>query len=220
MGRRTVVVCGLLFWFCTAQSQTFEFGTVVNGVSPSGSGPWLTARFSTLSPGKVELRLEAHLSVPSEFIGEVALNLNPAISLAELSVVQVPESAGYVVEQPAPGDSVSLTGGGSSGRGFDLGIQFLSSAGQSRFDGAKVRVFNLSGPADLTAEDFLFHNTVGGQEGLFLLGVHVHGIAALDGGTTSSVLVQTVPEPGVVSLAVLALVVFGARKRFGRGCGL
>ena len=69
--------------------SSFELGTVLGGATPASTAPWLTATFTDTTPGQVTLILQSHLNVSSEFIGEVSLNLNPAINPTSLTFVQL-----------------------------------------------------------------------------------------------------------------------------------
>lgn len=209
---QVLLSCALCIFFLPASAQTLRLGTVLNGTPPSSTGPWLTATFTTLFPGEVRLTLESHLDVSSEFIGEVALNINPTISPADLIFAQVSGVVDYRIQQPATHDSISLSGGGSSGRGFEISIDFVSGPGLPRFDGLQTCAFTIGGPATLTADDFLFHDSINNQEGPVIMGAHIQGILP-GGGTTSSTIMETVPEPGSGALVILAVLMAVARGR-------
>jgi hypothetical protein len=212
-----ILICATLLalgFGAVAQSQgqqVFDLGTVLNGSPPSSSAPWVTATFTTLFPGTVTLTLASHLTVTSEFISEIGLNLEPGLSPATLIFSQNsgPSNPAYSsVTQPAAQDTLALSGGGSQGAGFDLLIDWPNGNKPQRFDADDVVTLTITGPATLVAEDFLYYNTVGSQAGPVLIGAHVQGIPAAGGLTTSSAIMQTIPEPTTAALLLAGFALF------------
>ena len=205
-----LICTALLLLSAVTQGQVVELGSVLNGSPPTSSSPWITATFTTLFPGTVTLTLASHLTVSSEFIGEIGLNLKPGISPTSLIFGQIsgPSNPAYSsLTLPPAQDTLALSGGGSQGVGFDLLIDWPNGNKLQRFDGDDIVSLSITGPADLVAEDFLYYNTVGGQPGSVLIAAHIQGIAAPGGGTTSASVIQTIPEPttGTLMLGGLAL---------------
>jgi hypothetical protein len=213
---QALLVGAFCSFFSNSNGQTFQLGSVLNGSPPSSSGPWLTATFTSLFPGTVSLTLESHLDVPSEYIADFAFNLNPSLSPAGLTFTQTAGAPNSQILQPTGGDTVTLPGGGSSGKGFDILISWPSGGGSTRFDGSQICTFNISGPSTLTPQDFLFYNSINGQDGPAILAAHIQGIPVIGGGTTSSAIIQTVPEPAAATMALLALGIALARRKKSR----
>lgn len=208
-----ICAAGLGFGAIT-QGQVFDLGTVLNGTPPASNPPWITATFATLFPGSVSLTLSSHLTITSEFIGEIGLNLRPDLSPASLLFSQSSGPAFSSVNQPVNQDTLRLVGGGSLGDGFDLMIDWPGGSLQ-RFDAEDVVTLTITAP-NLVAEDFLYYNNLGGQPGPALIGAHVQGIPAAGGQTTSSTIMQTIPEPTTATLLLGGLALLAlSRTRHG-----
>lgn len=192
-----VLIMGALALAIGGNAQVFQLGSVLNGVPPTSTAPWLTATFVTVSPGTVTLILQAHLNISSEFIGEVGLNLNPNISPSAMHFVQTSGPPFASVVQPADQNTADLPGGGALGRGFDVLLDWPTASKQDRFDGNETALLTITGPPTLLAQDFLFFNTINGSDGAALIGAHVQGIPLFGDGTGSSAILQgtTIPEP-------------------------
>jgi hypothetical protein len=196
----------LLAPIAPAQSS-FELGNVLTGDTPTSTAPWLTVTFTDALPGQVTLTLLCHLNVPSEFIGEISLNLNPAFDPASLAFLQL---SGPSLQGPPSlsKDAIRLPGGGSSGSGFDILLDWPTGHGQDRFDGTEAVSFDITGPANLTWSDFDFYNTVGGQDGEAIIGAHIQGIPLVGGVTGSGAVIQEAPEPAAAAIMTMALMAF------------
>jgi hypothetical protein len=145
----------------------YRFETVVNGADPASMPPWMTASFETVSPGMVNLTIELHREITSEFVTELALNLNPSVTTQAPQFQQTsgtPFSSILFAE-----DAISLTGGGSAGRGFDISISWPRGE-EDRFDLLETATFLISGPPGLVAEDFDVANAAG-----IFAGAHIQG---------------------------------------------
>lgn len=197
-----------------AADVRLELDTVLNGAPPGSSSPWLTATFTTLFPGKVELTLEARLDYPTEFVGGLALNLNPSLNPASLLFLSVGGPGFQRVDLSNGGNSLNLPGAGAAGGGCDILIQWPTGGGSSsRFDGSDVVTLSITGPQTLVAEDFLYFNQVNNADGRLIVGAHIQGIPVGSGSTTSGTIVQTIPEPGAAGLMVVGLICFWLRRR-------
>jgi hypothetical protein len=190
-----------------AQSR-FELGTVLGGTTPTSVAPWLTATFSDITPGQVSLMLQSHLDVASEFIGEVALNLNPSFNPTSLRFLQI---TGPLL-QGAPSlsaNGIRLAGAGNLGGGFDVLLSWPTANGRDRLNGIETVSFEIRGPANLTASDFDFFNAVNGQAGAAIIGAHIQGIPVGTGTGGSGAVIQMIPEPSLVALFVMAIAAVG-----------
>jgi hypothetical protein len=191
-----------------------ELDRVLNGSAPGSSTPWLIATFTTLFPGTVELTLEARLDFPTEFISDIALNLNPAMNPADLLLSSSGTPAYQRVNTSSGGNSLNLGGAGASGGGCDILIEWPAGGGsQNRFDGTDSVTLSITGPQDLVAEDFFYYNTVNGTDGPLIVGAHIQGIPTGGSQTTSGAIIQTIPEPGTGVFFGVMIMWFYSRKR-------
>jgi hypothetical protein len=187
-----------------SHAATYEFETVVNGVDPGSVPPWLTASIETLSPGMVNLTIQLHLESTSEFVSELALNLSPNLAS---QTPQFQQTGGIPFSSIlfAP-DSISLSGAGSAGRGFDISLSWPSQIG-ARFDLLETASFLISSPG-LVAEDFEFTNPGG-----LVMAAHIQGISS-GSSTFSGVISATkvIPEPSTSSLWLLGFTAFALSR--------
>ena len=174
---------------------TYKLNSSVLGKTPTSTGPWLTAVFNNVLdsqnvPTSVSLTLTASLNVGSEYISEVAFNINPAIDPQTLSVINDTLADPRVSSLGIAGqDGQNLTGGGIKGRGFDIKINWSTSAlsnGIRRFNSTDVEQFTffLDG---LTESDFGYANSSG-----LYMAARVAGIPYL--ATTSSGTISGIPD--------------------------
>lgn len=195
---RALLAC-LVSLCCVTPAEAdvrLQMDRVMNGSAPGSNPPWLTATFLTLFPGKVELSLQANLDNASEFISQIALNLDPSISPTALTFAQLGGPAYESIGRSTTGNSESLPGAGAGGGGCDILIAWPTGGGSAlRFDKTDLVQLSITGPETLVAENFLFFNTPGGNPGQLMLGAHVQGIPAGGGATTSGAILQSIPEP-------------------------
>jgi PEP-CTERM motif-containing protein len=196
----------------------FSLDTVINGVSPTGSPPWLTATFHENSVGDVTLTLN-NLMAPAQFVDTVVFNsiLNPT-TLTFALLTSPPQLA-----TPVTSATQSLNGGPNMKAGL-FNVEFdYATAAASRFTGGTSSIWHITG-AGLTENNFLMtsipelvgRNTFVG--GGYYMAAHVQGIPdPLTGGTTSGSIGSTtpIPEPETYAmmLAGLGLMGFVARRR-------
>ena len=195
-----------------AQSQ-FELGAVLGGTTPTSVAPWLTAIFTDITPGRVSLMLQSHLDVASEFIGEVALNLNPSFNPTSLTFLQI-NGAPLQGAPSLSANGIRLAGAGNLGVGFDVLLSWPTANGRGRLNGTETVSFEISGPANLMASDFDFFNTVNGPAGEAIIGAHIQGIPVGSGTGGSGAVIQLIPEPSVVVLFVMAIATVGVGQTY------
>ncbi len=190
-----------------AKALTFDLGSVFNGVTPTSTPPWLTATFADVTIGTVTLTLTSKLNVTSEFISDVAFNVNPSILPSSLTIVQSP------IVNPIPtsilhttDNAQNLIGGGAAGFGFDIMMSWATANNSGRFDDSDVVAFTITAP-NLTAADFDFTNTGSADA---KIGAHIQGIPIIGDGTTSGAIKDgggaPVPEPATMFLLGLGLI--------------
>ena len=81
-------------------------------------------------------------------------------------------------------------------------------------DAFRIDTFGYSCDHVRDFDDFLFYNTLDNGQGPILIGAHLQGIPLSGGGTTSSAIIQTIPEPGMAALLFIGL---GVWRLCGRG---
>lgn len=201
-------------------SLIFTENTVFNGSTPTSTPPWLTATFTTVSPGTVTLKLSASLNVASEFIDSVVLNVDPNITPSDLAIGLV-SCTGCIFDSSSTGadNAEDLTGGGNAGKGFDVLLTFDNAPPANRFNGIDVATFTITDMTDLITESsFNFTNT---GSAAAHLGIHVQGIPIPGSALTTSGAIMDgpvpVPEPSSILLLGLGILGLGAIRRRRRG---
>jgi hypothetical protein len=178
----------------------FQVDTVFNGSTPASTPPWLTATFNTVVTGQVQLVLESHLNVASEFIDEVTFNVDPSIVPSDLSIAQDPVANPVITSISNTTDNAqNLTGGGGAGHGFDVKLDWGSAAGVGRFNDSDVVTLTITGTG-ITEDSFNFTNSGGADAHV---GAHIQGIPGTAGTISGAVKdssggqpPSSVPEPG------------------------
>jgi hypothetical protein len=205
-----LILTGVLFLLFNpvsskADTITFDLNYVFSGTTPSGSPPWLKAKFDDGGgTGSVTLTLTGYLG--SQFVSEWDFNFNDSLNLNELGIIQ---SSGPSATITKDKNNVKADGDGK----FDIGLGFDTSEGGNRFDDGDVAVFTLS-LAGITANSFDFKSDTGGGEGVYHTGAHIQGIPPIPPATkTESGWIGDgvpVPEPGILILLGIAMSAIGA----------
>jgi hypothetical protein len=193
-----------------ANGAVYTLNTAFNGTAPTSTPPWLTADFETVSTGTVTLTLTSGLEVASEFITEIGFNVNPSIVPSDLSIAKTSGSPSPVNNgiHQATQNVQDLNGGGTTGKGFDVLIDWATANNGNRFGGSDSVTFTIT-LAGLTAADFDFVNAGGpnGDSTLAHVGAHVQGIPTDRSGAIKDG--SAVPEPSTLlvwsGLGVLGL---------------
>jgi hypothetical protein len=200
--------------------------TKINGTSPVGATPWLTATFEDVAAGDVKLTLTNNL-LSGQFITDVLFNSK--LDATGLTFTEFNAGAPPTVLSVTQSATQSLTGGSQiKGGGYNIDINYDNSPPVNRFgtQGGTVSIFEITGTG-LTAANFLKPSLDNGSMfgGPYYMAADVLGIpAGTDGqtiggsiGDASAVVGTTsaVPEPETYAmmLAGLGLMGFVAMRR-------
>ena len=192
-----------------ADSFTLDFEYEFSGGdTPGGTSPFLTATFTDVGPGQVQLTMDAAHLIDREFVHAWYFNFYPADDPGMLT-------ATYQTGVDAAAVSFDANAFKADGDGyFDIKFSFQN---PERFGIGATSVYLLERP-DLTAGMFMFPS-VGGHEPLkngFVSAAHVGGIGA--GGEGSGWLASNerhdvVPEPTTMMLIGAGLIGLHIRRR-------
>ena len=205
---------------------TFNLSTTINGTSPVGATPWLTATFEDIAAGDVKLTLTNNL-LSGQFITDVLFNSK--LDSTGLTFTEFNAGAPPTVLSVTQSATQNLTGGSQiKGGGYNIDINYDNSPPVNRFgtQGGTVSIFEITG-AGLTAANFLKPSLDNGSMfgGPYYMAADVLGIpAGTDGQTISGSIGDTfafvgttsaVPEPETYAmmLAGLGLMGFVAMRR-------
>ena len=200
-------------------SLIFYETTIFNGSTPASNPPWLTATFTTVSPGTVTLTLQAGLNVSSEFIDDILFNVDPGITPSALSIAFVSCTGGCVFNTASntTDNAQTMPGAGSAGTGFDVSLEFDNAPPGNRFNGSELATFTITDLTDLITEaSFNFTNTDTIDAHL---AAHIQGITC-DSTTCSGAAMDgplPVPEPSSIFLLIMGILGLGAMRRRRRG---
>jgi hypothetical protein len=197
-----------------ASSFYYHFDSVSSGTSPVGSGPFVNALFTDITPGVVQLTISAvGLSGP-EFLSALDLNLNPALSPADLSFSVVGSTGSFADPTISTGANKFKADGGGK---YDVSFVFNSKAAKSFGAGDSVTYDICYTGGTLTANDFDFLSKPAAGSDPLLAIAQVSGIPGCDSPMTGWVdpcQITPVPEPGPVALLALAAGLWAGTRRF------
>jgi len=200
-----VLSCALLASSTQAAVVTVDLnGEYSGGTAPFGSAPWLRAIFDDGgSSGSVDLTFSSLSLTGGEFVSQVSFNLNPALDPESL-VFSSPTVINGVYGTP----SIDVGSHGAAGSGnYDFKIDFDIAPPPDRFNALDSVRYTITGIPNLTATDFDFTST-GGGNGAYTSAAHVQGVGP---NSNLSGWVGNIPEPA--SLSLLALMPLLLRRR-------
>ncbi|MFZ5556520.1 MAG: PEP-CTERM sorting domain-containing protein [Pseudomonadota bacterium] len=214
-----------------AQAAVLEMDYVAEfsgAANPSGSAPWLRAKFEDTGANTVQLTLTSLLSGSGEFVSGFYFNLSPVLSPLVINYLPGSSTGPNTTGVTSASNCCKADGDGF----FDLLLSFDTSAGAGRFDNGDVSVFSLT-VTGLSVATFnsLSENGPAGKTG-FLSAAHVQGIAPTQCNdpsesevpgqnvcTSGWVYAQVrrppveIPEPSALLLSGVALAGFAALRR-------
>ena len=179
----------------------FTLNMTFNGTAPTSTPPWLTATFHTVATGDVTLTLHASLNVVSEFMSEVAFNVDPTITPSGLTIAQTGGALVAPVTAILEGaDNAQTPPGFGPVKGFDVELDWATAAGVNRFDGTDTVTLDITGTG-ISASSFNFTNSSGTPEHV---AAHFQGIPVPGDGTTSGAIGDggTPPPVGQALLSI------------------
>jgi hypothetical protein len=203
-----------------ASSVSFDLDFEFSGaVAPDGAAPWLSATFTDVAPGTVDVTMDATgLNDIQENIKGWYFNLDPVLDLSELTFT----NGAHMGSFNNPTFSKGMNSFKADGDGFfDLLFTFAAGGGpNARFNAGEVFSGTFSSTEPISASSFNF-GSVGGSKGSLLTAAHVRSTGTGNGDSgwiapgdppTPPV---SVPEPSIyLSLATILLGgVYGAKRR-------
>lgn len=186
----------------------FDLGTTINGATPTGTPPFLTATFQTVAPGTVLLTMTNNMPA-TNFVDNWVFNLATHVSLGFSHVTGVSALAAT--------SGVDFTNGGSNMKAglFDIEFHYPSNTSDpDKFDGGHSSVYQLTG-IGLTESSFvaLSIDDPGPphSHGGWYSAAHVQGFGAgLSGSIGTN---QVVPEPAAIASLAFGLGALALRRR-------
>jgi hypothetical protein len=185
---------------------TFEFSS---GTPPAGAPPWVTATFTSLVGGGMELTIDTSGLTGTEFLSNFFFNFDSTQNSALFAPVPTTDGSHDDWSKVSAGND-QWKADGSPGM-FDFQIDFPTGPPSARFVDNETFVVRVGvGNPAINADDFLFGTSSG-----YYAAAHVQGIGAkgtdsgwVAGNTFSTPQGGVIPEPG--SIALLGTVMAGA----------
>lgn len=195
-----------------AATNFFEFNYVFSSggslPAPTGPAPWLSVELDDVTPGNVKVTINTSGLQGTEFVSDLYLNLDPAINPTTLSLTKLNQTGSFT----DPTISLGENGYKADGDGYyDIDLGFSTSHGSTFTVGDSI-TYQIS-VAGLDANSFEFGSQMGGGAGTYLAAAHVQSIGA-DGSSSAWIAPVQTPEPGSVTLLLLAAGLWFGGRRF------
>ena len=191
----------------------FDLSLTFDGDSPAGKTlPWLTATFTDIDSGGVQLTMSASGLVAEEFARSFYFNIKPTVGTLDLRFITHTE--GTIKAESIISSPDNLKADGEKGL-FDLLFEFPT-ANKDRLPSNDIltSVYIFGSGLKLDAASFDFTNDNEDYAGQYYSAAHVQGIG--EGGKNSGWIAATVPEPGsmiLLGIGLLGIAGF-SRKKF------
>lgn len=187
----------------------FNLNSIQSGATPSGVAPWGTIAFVDDGTNTVLTVIKSNLQSSNEFITEVNFNVDPTLSLSNLTATPIGGSGSFSYDG-LPILSLNNVQGGT-GALYDVGVNFDSTnkdGGIHRFDGQDESwiLLTYTGTGTFNANSFNFAEPNKGEFST----AHVQGIGE---SANQSAWITQVPEPSTTLLGGLGAFALLRRKR-------
>lgn len=207
--RLTALVLGCSFLSVPAMAAViFDLDTTINGSTPTGSPPFLTAVFQTTAVDTVQLTLTNNMP-STNFVDNWMFNINPLPALVFTWVSGV--------QAIAATSGLNFSNGGSNMKAglFDIEFHYPSNTSDpNKFDGGHTSVYTITG-SGITENSFLALSvddpgSPPSSGGWYSAG-HVQGFGAgLSGSIGTN---QPVPEPAAFAILGFGIIALLRRRR-------
>jgi hypothetical protein len=205
-----------------ADTQTLSYSIIASGSTPGGAAPYLTATFTDVANGDVQLTLNATGLVGTEFVTTWAFNVTSTIDPSDLSFLETGRSgySGSTLPQAVNQNDQNGGPGGASMR-FDFNMNLDNSPPGDRFSVGDSITYVISAPVNLSIYDFL----VGASASPVISRAHIQGIntPSVQGGSAwvqpsyDANNIPPIPEPSTYAAGVaIAAMGYGAWRRARR----
>lgn len=181
----------------------YQFNNPFSGMTPVGPAPWISALFTDVSPGTVQLTITAVGLTGSESVGDLLLNLDPSLDPKKLNFSLVSKIGSFTTPTIADGkNKYKATGDGK----YDIDLSFSDKSGKTFGAGESVTFNITSSTYSLDALDFDFLSTSSAGKGSFLAAAEILDIPGCETGTgwIAPCSINPVPEPSPVAIFTLA----------------
>lgn len=185
----------------SSASVVFNLGDLINGSTPTGTPPYLTAIFETTGTDQVKLTMTNNMPT-TNFVDDWVFNMNPVVALNAVL------ASGNLATVTSGSD---FTNGGANMKGglFDLHFAWPTSNNDpDRFVGGETTVYTLTGTG-LTENSFVSLSVPDGNNpGGYYSAAHVQGF-----GSSGSIGTKVVPEPASLASLALGTLAFMRRRK-------
>ncbi len=186
-----IVLSGVLGTSTTNATVTYDLGIPVNGDTPTGTPPWISAVITNSSLGgftgvTLTMRTNWPSSDPNQKVDTWAFKLNTAVTgnpgslgLGFSLVARNPSSIGTPSISVGNGNQ-NVPGAGNLLRGFDIQFDFPISNNDAFKGGGEISYFIFASSGYLLREnDFLAVNPTGYATGAHIIGINDSGSGAI-----------------------------------------